>query len=218
MDDFISEDDLHTFDGFLKYQAIDPTTLTPEELELWRGIFDEGLARSAAISKVGLMKLQPVPGEQKYAVAIQDKTDLWLTLWVRCSKKGEVFIMYPRGDRDWDAHASYHLDGKLHQKSFGHKTLPMQRQPLTGNFKGTEHLGLYGGHGGKSIGAVCDPGMFTGMVTVEPGVLGPKHGIVGIDLIEPGVEPGPFYDGKEIVTRKVFSREAQPSVVITIAR
>src|SRR5260370_29397493 len=119
MDDFISEDDLLTFEGFLKYQAVEPAELTREELEMWRGMVNEGLARAKTMPTVGLMKLQPVAGEQKYAVAIQEGPDLWLTLWIRCSRKGEIFIMYSRADREWDAHASYHLDGTFHQKSFG---------------------------------------------------------------------------------------------------
>jgi hypothetical protein len=36
MDDFISEDDLLTFEGFLKYHAVDVATCTPEVLEMWR--------------------------------------------------------------------------------------------------------------------------------------------------------------------------------------
>jgi hypothetical protein len=102
MDDFISEDDLLTFEGWTKYQGFDPAALTPEELKMWRGSFDEATERSKSGPKVGLMKLQPVPGEQKYAVAIRDGSDLWLTLWVRCKWNGEIFIMMPRGDRDWD--------------------------------------------------------------------------------------------------------------------
>jgi hypothetical protein len=82
------------------------------------------------------MKLQPVPGEEKYAVAIRDGSDLWLTLWVRCSRKGEIFVMYPRGDRDWDAHASYHLDGTLHQKTHGKVMGAVKRQSLTSAFRG----------------------------------------------------------------------------------
>src|SRR5579859_250481 len=100
MHDFISDDDLLTFEGFLKYHGIDPIK---QEREMWEGLFDEATERRTTTPKVGLMKLQPVPGEQKYAVAIRDGSDLWLTLWARCSRKGEVFIMYPRGDRDWDA-------------------------------------------------------------------------------------------------------------------
>jgi hypothetical protein len=155
MDDFISEDDLLTFEGFLKYQAVLATS-TPEELELWRGLFDEATRRRESSPKVGLMKFQAVLGEQKYAVALRDGSELWLTMWVRCSRKGEIFMMYPRGDRDWDAHASYHLNGTFHQKSFGFKGLSQKRQPLTAAFRGSEHLGLYKGHG-KSSGAVCDP-------------------------------------------------------------
>jgi hypothetical protein len=214
MDDFISEDDLLTFEGYLRYQAVDSAALTPEELKMWRDIFEEVRLRCASTPKVGLMKLQPVPEEQKYAVAIRKKSDLWLTLWVRYSKKGEVFIMYPRGDSDWDAHASYHLDGTLHQKSYGRIIgATLKRQPLTGAFKGSEHLGMYGGHG-TSNGAVCDPAVFTRTVIVESGVPGPRHGVVAIDLVEPGCEPMPFF-GKQIV-REVFPRQGRPSVVITI--
>jgi hypothetical protein len=99
MDDFISEDDLLTFDGFLKYQAIDPVMLTPDELAMWRGYFDEAMQRRESSRKVGLMKLRAAHGDQKYAVAIRDGSDLWLTMWVRCSPKGEIFIMYPRAGR-----------------------------------------------------------------------------------------------------------------------
>jgi hypothetical protein len=42
---FISEDDLKTFDGWLRYQGIDAAT-TPAELETWRGIFDEAAKTS----------------------------------------------------------------------------------------------------------------------------------------------------------------------------
>jgi hypothetical protein len=187
VDDFISEDDLLIFERWLKYQAVDPTALTPDELAMWRDMFDEGMARRESSPKVGLMNLQRVPGEQKYAVAIRDGSDLWLTMWVRCSRKGEVFIMYPRGDRDWNAHVSYHLDGSLHQKSYGGVGLSLKRQPLTATFKGIEGVGTLYGHG-KSSGAVYDPAPFDGEVIVEPGILGPKHGSVAVDLVEPGYE------------------------------
>jgi hypothetical protein len=215
MNDFISEDDLKTFEGYLKYQAIDPAALTPDELKLWQSIFEEARSRCAAAPKVGLIKLQRVSGEQKYAVAIHKDSALWLTLWVRCSRKGEVFIMYPRGDRDWDAHASYHSDGTLHQKSYGKSFGDVKRQPLTGTFKGCEQLGLYGGHGTTS-GAVCDPSVFDGVVIVGPDALGPRHGVVAIDLMEPGVEP-PRFLGK-LMIREIFPRDPYPSLVITIGQ
>jgi hypothetical protein len=44
----------------------------------------------------------------------------------------------------------------------------------------TEHLGIYAGHG-KSIGAICNSSDFSGVVEVEPGVLGPRNGWVAVD-------------------------------------
>jgi hypothetical protein len=211
--EFISEDDLQTFEGWLKYQAVDAATTAPEELEKWRRLFEDARERTAACPKVGLMKLQPTPGEHRYAVAVQEDSGLWLTLWVRRSWKGEFFVMLPRGDRDWDPHTSYHLDGTLHIKSYGHKVLERKNQPLTGAFRGSEDLGFFGGHGPKGVGAICDPTAFSGVVKVAPGVLGPRHGEVKVDLVEPGHEPMEF-PGK-IVTEQVF-RDIFPWLVIRV--
>ena len=100
-------------------------------------------------------------------------------------------------------------------KSHGHQVLPPQRrQPLTDAFRGNEHLGAYYGHAPKSVGAICDPMAFSGVVKVAPNVLGPKHGGVTVDLLEPGEEPTGF-PWAQIVTRQVF-RDITPWVVITV--
>jgi hypothetical protein len=213
--EFIGEDDLNTFEGWLKYQAVDAATMTPVELAIWRGLFDEGRKLSLASPKVGLMKLQPIPGEHRYAVAFREGSDLWMTLWVRRSPKGEFFVMMPRGNRKWDVHNSYHLDGTKHMKSHGRKIdLPIMRgQPLTGPFRGTEHLGAFGGHGAKSIGAVCDPKAFSGVMEVPPGVLGPIDGMVIVDLVEPHCDP---ISWPNVVRQETF-RDIVPWVVIRIA-
>jgi hypothetical protein len=161
------------------------------------------------------MKLRNLPGEHRYGVAFRDGSDLLLTLSVRRSPKGEFFVMMPRADRSWNPHTSYHLDGTVHSKSFDRKLgapLP-KRQPLTGNFKGTEHLGAYAGHGPKQVGAKCDPAAFSGIVEVAPGVLGPRDGRVVVDLVEPGCEPLSWPG--EVVQKAVF-QEIVPWVVIRI--
>ncbi|MSO68795.1 MAG: hypothetical protein EXQ98_00720 [Alphaproteobacteria bacterium] len=219
MPDFISEDDLNTFDGWLRYQGVDKDTAEPDALEMWRRLFDEGKRRP----KVGLMKIQRVSGGQIYAVAIQDGADLWLTLWLRCSPRGDVYILFPSGNRDREAHASYHVDGTFHQKSAGHASYKKKLQPLTHAFSKSEHLGLYGGHG-KGTGAVCDRSAFDGVVIVEPGILGPRSGSVGIDLVEPKYLPewnegeGQRFYLQAPHRRDVFPRNGRPSVVITITR
>jgi hypothetical protein len=182
---------------------------------MWRSLFDEVRQRSLANPKVGLMKLRPVPGGYRYAVAVREGSDLWLTLWVRRSLKGEYFVMVPRADRDWDPHTSYHLDGTFHSKSFGHKS-PLnlrKRQPLAVAFRGTEHLGAYAGHGPKGVGAVCDPTKFSGVMEVPTGVLGPRDGSVVVDLVEPGCEPL-FWPGRHIA-RQEF-RDVVPWIVIRL--
>jgi hypothetical protein len=86
--------------------------------------------------------------------------------WYWDSPKPEFFVFIPRGDRGWDPHASYHLDGTLHQKSFDQKSVSQKRQPLTGAFRGTAHLGAYMGHDPKGVGAICDLTAFSGVVEV----------------------------------------------------
>lgn len=82
---------------------------------------------------------------------------------------------------------------------------------------------MFMGHG-KSSGAVCDPKAFDGMVIVEPGILAPKHGSIGVDLIAPGYEAtwkldiaDRYYFG-DVVQREIFSRRPRPSMAITIQR
>ncbi len=209
---FISEDDLQNFEGWSRYQCLDLSS--PEELERWRGVFDEMRQRSSGSPKVGLMKLKPTPGEYRYAVAVRD-AGLWLALWVRRSPKGEFFVLMPRPDRLWDIHTSYHLDGTFHMKSDGRTVLPKQkRQPLTGAFRGNESLGSFAGYGPKSVGAICDPTAFSGVVESPPGILGPRDGQITVELIEPNGEPAAF-PWREVATRKVF-RDVVPWVVVTV--
>ncbi len=216
MREFTSEDDLDTFEGWLKYQVVDTATITPEQLAMWRDYYAEGSKRDLATPKVGLMKLPPrIPGEYRYAVAVRDGSDLWLTMWVKRSPKPEYFVLIPRSDTEWDAHTSYHYDGTFHSKSFGHKAPLPRRQPLSEPFRGTEHLGVYQGHGPRGVGAICDPEAFSGVVVVEPGVLGPRDGGVLVDLIEPGCEPTSQFSFAHIVKQEIF-RETVPWIVIRI--
>ena len=59
MPDFVSEDDLDTFEGWMRYQAVDVATLAPHDLKMWRDHFNEIEEKCTASSKVGLMKLRP---------------------------------------------------------------------------------------------------------------------------------------------------------------
>jgi hypothetical protein len=172
------------------------------------------MAQEATGENKGWMTLRPIPpGEHRYAVAIRDNSGLWLTLWVRRSPKGEFFVLAPRPEEGWDPHFSYHEKGDLHAKSFGMKVLKQKRQPLTGPFKGTEHLGAHAGHG-VSIGALCDPTVFTNVIEVASDDLA-KDDQVLVDLVEPGQEP--LWWPGELLKQEVF-KDAEPWVVIRVIR
>lgn len=147
--------------------------------------------------------------------AVREGSDLWLVLWVRRSPKGEYFVLMPRADRRSDIHTSYHIDGTFHMKSDGGRVLPQQkRQPLTGTFRGAENLGSFAGYGPKSVGAICDPTAFTGVIEIPPGILGPRDGQITVDLIEPNGKAAPF-PWTSVASRKAFP-DVSPWVVITV--
>jgi len=212
--EFISEDDLEVFEKWLKYQGAPRETLAPEELEEWGRAFDEVRKSAGATPKVGLMKIRRAPGEHAYAVAVRDD-GLWLALWVKRNKRGEVFILVPRGDRTWDAHTSYHRDGTVHSKSHGKKFMERKRQPLTDAFRGTEPIEVTGGYGPKKVGAVCNPNDFTGVIEIPPRILGPRHGGISTDLVEPGCNPVSHGETWKIVERMIF-KEVSPWLVISV--
>ena len=51
MQEFISEDDLATFEGWLRYQGFDAAMLAPDELTDWRDMFDKARRDSLATPK-----------------------------------------------------------------------------------------------------------------------------------------------------------------------
>jgi hypothetical protein len=211
--DFISEDDLNTFEGYLRFQAVDPLTATSDDLAMFRQCFDEAMAAVSTTPKLGAMKFKAIPGEFRYAVAVREGSDLWLTTWVKRAPKGDVYVVIPRSDGHWNPHSSYHRDGTTHSKSFNHKLSSSKKQPLTEAFKGCEPLGMFAGHSPKNIGAICDPAMFSGVIEVPPGILGPRDGFVAVDLVEPGCDPLELFN--PVIQTQVF-KDSVPWIVIRV--
>jgi len=215
-EDFISEDDLDTFDGFLRFQAVDPVTASADELAIFRKLFDEAMATRASAPKLGAIKFKPAPGEYRYAVAVRDNGELWLTIWIRRSRQGDVYVIIPRNDPAWNPHVTYHHDGTFHSKSFNHKVMKStERQPLTTAFRGAEHVCATYGHGPKTVGAICDPAMFSGVMEVAPGILGPVDGFVAVDLVEPSCDPIDLFN--PVSQTQVF-KGAVPWIVVRVGQ
>lgn len=207
---------LDTFDDWLKYQKIDLQGQSEDAVLSLRGMYEHSREEFMEHDVHAVVRTPPRAGEYRYAVAIEDGEKLWLTFWVRRSSKGDCIVLYPRGPGTRNPHASYHYDGRYHQKSYGQKLVVQKRQPLD-QFKGTEHLGTFAGHGIGS--AICYPAAFTSVIKVPAGILEPTHGCVIVDLVEPGTAPAAHHrevPGLKIVIEETF-RECSPWVVIAIA-
>jgi hypothetical protein len=208
---------LDTFDTYLRHQGMDPSSMPEEQVRIMRAAFESGKARRET-ARSAVFFNQPCPaGEYRYAVAIEDRSDLRLALVVRRSRKGEYFVLMPR-DGDWNPHASYHLDGRFHHKSHDQVLMPEPklRQRLD-QFKGTEHLGMLMGFG--TTAPICNPANFTSVLELPPGILESMHGCVLVDLVEPGVAPNPLHrqnHGMRITHEETY-RDGWPWVVIAVA-
>jgi hypothetical protein len=203
-----------TFEAWLKSQQIDLSGQPGETIASLRRAFEKILL-DVAVARQSVMFSEPCPvGEHRYAIALEDGSDLRLVLIVRRSAKGEYFIVYPR-DRESDPHASYHLKGDYHQKSYGRKFgKGAKRHPLGPGFKGREHLGSFGGL--SPVAPICNPSNFTDVIIIPEGVVDGRRGSVMIDLVEPGIDPDPLHrQGKRIFREDIFCN-GTPHIAVAI--
>ena len=64
--------------------------------------------------------------DRNYAMAVRDGGDLYPVLHIPRKWKGEIVLMWRGRERPSDKplsdpHATFHQDGELHHKSFGHE-------------------------------------------------------------------------------------------------
>ena len=213
-----SENDLDAaFNGYLRDQAIDKKTASPEMLAQFREAFEEVQRAKAVTPTRRPMKLRDLkPDEYRYAVAVREGSELFVTLFIRRDPKGDVYVMIPRGRGSGNPHASYHRNGTLHHKSNDRPMMPSDRQPLIGGgFKGCEHICMFGGHAPKRVGVTCDATKFTGIVEVQDEEL--NDGFVAVDLVEPGCEKQVIDLGNPVHSTHVF-KEAEPWLLIRVGK
>jgi hypothetical protein len=210
------EDPLSSFDQYLRSQHVDPATTATDVLAQFREEFDKAVAKRAATPPMGEI-FKPKEGGLKqgefvYAVAVRDGEQLLQTMTVRRDPKGDVYVIYPRHEDN--PHASYHHDGWFHHKTANHAMMREKRQPLDAAFKDFEHMGMFGGHGPKVIGAICNPDNFTDVTEVAPGII--EHdGFVAVDLIEPGCQP---LDLKNPVMETRVFKDSTPWIVVRVGK
>jgi hypothetical protein len=152
-----------------------------------------------------------------YAVAVRDD-QLYLILRVRRSPKGEVFVMFPREDPDWDPHSSIHIDGTHHQKSFDHKFHVQVGDKPTVEPKETRNVVTTGVAAGEArvINAPCKANEFSDVFEIPEVMLRPEkyRTHISVDLTSPGGTPI-IPHGARILQQHVVN-EVVPWIVITL--
>jgi hypothetical protein len=208
---------MRTFEEWMAYQAVDIASLSDDEIKAWRSAYDK--SREAQYQqRIWTPRVRANAKDLLYAVAVRDVSDLWLALWVKRSARCEYFVMFPRDKPGWDPHASYHRDGRLHQKSHDQKMLVSQRQIPGPGFKGTEQMltTTLDLESVCAVKALCDPAQFTGVLEISGGILHQGGHTVAVDLTEANgsalAQPW-----SQIVMQKRFS-EAIPEVLLTVWR
>jgi hypothetical protein len=161
--------------------------------------------------------------ESMFAVAIRDGKDLFLWFRIRRAIQGDIYYMIPTGRsgaewKKWNPHGSQHKDGRYHNKSFGQKIFPRQRQKPDSKFKGTETMVIRptAAHEPRAFGVTCDPAEFLDVMEVPASLLSAEtyktH--ISIDLTEPGSQPI-ITPGSQVLAQHAF-KDAIPLILVSV--
>jgi hypothetical protein len=155
--------------------------------------------------------------DRMYAVAVRDG-GLWLVLRIHRNPKGEVFVMPPRDDSGWNPHASYHRDGRHHQKSFDYSAVLRYRPKPDEHFRGSENVMTTGiaASEPRAITRPCLAEDFDGVFEIPIGAVGTDRysTYVAVNLTEANGKPI-ITPGAKVIQESVFP-DALPWIVVTL--
>ncbi len=199
----------------MQYQQMDPDQLTEDKLTELRALYEEARDRQSRVIP-WTRTLRRRPGDLLYAVAVRDENRLWLFLWIRRSSKGDYYVFFPRDDGDWNPHASYHRDGRRHQKSHDHRSHVTQRQKPDACFRGTENVLTtpITAEAVRAVKAAWDIGQFSDTFEIPVDALDRGQHDIAIDVVEPG-GAALWKPSSRVVMEKRFT-DAAPEILVTL--
>jgi len=138
--------------------------------------------------RTGLDGAENMTTSSIHAVSMRSAGGAYLLCRLKRAPSG-IYYLIPRDDPDHDVHASYHVDGKHHVKSYGSRVLTtIQRQRLDGQFRGAEPLFAQAILPGEEsmLTIPCDPGKFDTLLEIDAGhFTSGVHHTLAVDLVEP---------------------------------
>jgi hypothetical protein len=141
--------------------------------------------------------------ETQYAIAVREGAELLQTHTIRRSKTG-IYLIFLRDNPEHDPHTSYHTDGKYHDKSFGHKYVESQRQPLDETFSNTEQLKTFSipEDEARATNAPCAVARFDAVFEVAANELEATT-LVSVDIVDHAKQPI-ITPGAHIIRQKCY--------------
>jgi len=159
--------------------------------------------------------------EARFAIAVRDGNGLWLFLWLKRNRRGDVYLFWPIKEEGRNPHASYHRDGRTHHKSFNKPLIVRRRQKPDAAFSGTEQIvttPIY--HAGvRALNEPCRREDYPGGVfelsaeEISP-TLQDCRTALAVDLVSPGAPPL-IHPQSSLLRRAIFT-DAIPHISLTL--
>ena len=156
----------------------------------------------------------------KYAIAVEDRSQLFLFLDITRTASGNVYVKFNERYLNDNPHSSYHATGQRHHKRNNQMVLPKKiLQRPDGSFKNSENVietAIRRGDG-RAWGIICKKEMFDAIMIIKDEIIYPQFGFkLSIDLYESGSLPS-GYDScvLNIIQQQIFNSDV-PKIVATL--
>ena len=153
-----------------------------------------------------------------YAVAVRDGHELFLFCRIRRTVTGDVYVIPPRPDPDWNPHVSYHASSHYHVRNDDHPYHISHWQRPDANFQRTRHMTTIGIASGEPriTNAHCRSEDYAEVFEISVSELRPEmyRTMLSVDLTEPSGQPI-ITPGARIL-RQVIFQDAVPWIMVTL--
>jgi hypothetical protein len=153
-----------------------------------------------------------------YAVAVRDGPDLFLVCRIRRSVTGDVYVLPPRPDPNWNLHVTYHATGHSHANPDDPPYHVSHWQRPDTQFQRARHLSSMEIAAGepRRINALCKVEDYADVFEISVSDVGVEKNrtMLSLDLTEPSGQPS-IAPGTRVLRQAIF-QDVIPWITITL--
>jgi hypothetical protein len=153
-----------------------------------------------------------------YAVAVRDGHELFLFCRINRTVTGDVYVIPPRADPNWNPHVSYHASGQHHVKSYDQPYHVSHWQRPNANLQGTRNMSTMGiaAREPRITNAPCKIEDYTEIFEIPISELRAEeyHTFVSVDLTESSAQLI-IAPGARILRQAIF-QDTRPWIIVTL--